>query len=249
MFYIIVANGAVYLVNFMLRADIASALVLIPSRVLNGELWRLITFIAVSPSNNLFFFALFLYFYYMIGLSLENQWGTFRFNIYYIIGILTTIAASFIGRAPATSVYLNTSLFLAFATLFPEFVVRLFFIIPVKMKWLGWLTWAGLAYSFIVTPSLGGRLVVVAPLLNYFLFFGKDIYLTIRYRGRVYYKKIPLKNNTVKLRKAQIKLTRHKCTVCGVSENDDPNMEFRYCSKCSGDYEYCMNHLKDHIHR
>jgi len=246
MLYIVIANAIVFFVDFAFKLDVSVTylMMLIPSRVFSGEFWRLISFVAVPPSTSVFFIIVTLYLNYFIGMSLERQWGSFRMNAYYFIGMISTITVSLAGNAPATAVNLHLSLFLAFARLFPEHRLMLFFIIPVKVRWLGWLAWAGLAFSFVMTGSFMGRMLVVAPLVSYFLFFGKDIFTGIRSR------RVAIRNtNEFRIRKAEAKPAIHKCSICGITELDNPDMDFRYCSKCNGDYEYCMEHLRTHEHR
>ena len=105
--------------------------------ILRGEIWRLITFIFLPPSSSIIWVLFSLYFYYFLGTVLESYWGSARFNIYYAIGILGNIISGFI-LGVATNEYLNLSLLLAFAVLYPEHEILLFFFLPVKMRWIGW---------------------------------------------------------------------------------------------------------------
>ena len=123
-----------------------------------------------------------LYFYYMIGTTLENEWGSFKFNLYYLFGMVGTIIAAFI-TGYGTSFYLNLSLFLGFAYLFPDVEVHLFLILPIKIKWLAYLNWAFFAFT-ILFGSMGERLAVIASLINFFIFFGKDLIDYIKFRRR-----------------------------------------------------------------
>jgi hypothetical protein len=153
--------------------------------------------------------------------------------------IVTTLAAFIIGHG-VTALYLNFSLFLAFAYIYPDFEILLFFIVPVKVKYLAWLNWFFIAFT-VLTAQVADKVAAVVSVSNYFLFFGKDIFAYTRnksfaYRRRRDFKGLPQKS------------TIHKCTLCEMTERDDPRMEFRYCSTCEGDYEYCMKHLKAHEH-
>ena len=242
--YIVIANAAVYVVNFALNVNVYSRLALIPSRVIAGEYWRLLTFVTIPPNSSAIFIFFTLYLSYMIGTTLERQWGSFRLNVYFLTGFLATIAASFIGNSYATAFYIYFSFFLAFARLYPETQFLLFFFLPFKVKWLGWLTWAMLIYLFINGVGLGERLLIIAPLLSYFLFFGKDII-----RGLKSNRRSQVNRNVFIMRKAEAKTAIHKCSICGITEKDNPDIDFRYCSKCNGDHEYCMDHLQNHFHK
>ncbi len=242
MLYIVGINGFVFLLNLFYQNAYA-LFVLDPTRIRQGEIWRLITFIFIPPSSNMLFLFFVLYFYYTIGHTLENEWGSFKFNLYYLIGMLGIIAASFITGDAMVSFYLNLSLFFAFARLYPDFTIRLFFILPLKIKYLAYLNWIIFAYTIIVQP-LPLKISAVVALLNYFLFFGKDIVTRRRQTAVSYYRK---KKYMQDLESAK-PVARHRCEVCGRTELDDPNLEFRYCSKCDGYHEYCMDHLYTHEH-
>lgn len=150
--------------------------------ILHGEIWRIITFIFLPPTGSLIFILLSLYFYYFLGTSLENHWGGARFNIYYGIGILGNIAAGFLTGA-ATNAYLNTSLLLAFAVLYPDMEFMLFFFLPVKVRWIGWAWGLYLIYQLIVI-SWPYKVALVFSFLPFILFFGKTAWLQARMDGR-----------------------------------------------------------------
>ncbi len=140
--------------------------------IMQGQIWRAVTFLFIPPDTNVFFAVFALYFYWLIGKSLDQQWGSFKFNIYYLIGVIGTILGGIITGA-TTNTYLNLSLFLAFAVLFPNFQVLLFFFIPVKIKYLGMLDGALLLFSLIFS-SLPDKIAILVSVLNFILFFGKD---------------------------------------------------------------------------
>ena len=251
--YIIIGTAAAY-VLYLINPAYLSYLYLDPQLVLQGQVWRLITFIFI-PTNvsNPLFLIISLYFYYFIGKALESRWGAFRFNVFYFTGIICAIAAAFILGIYGTPDYLNESLFLAFATLFPEVTVLIFFILPVKVKWLGWLSAGMLLVQFIIAANWRYRFYILISLINYFLFFGPDLYNIIRskIRREAYYKKGKLYTAPRPGAPRTGNVTRvafHRCHICGKTELDDPNMEFRYCSQCGGNYEYCMDHLYNHEH-
>ncbi len=239
--YIVIINFAVYLLQ-MINPTIRNSLALIPQLVFQGEVWRIITFVFIPPNQSIIFIFFALYFYYMIGTGLEQAWGSFKFNIYYLVGVLATVVFSLVTGVPVgEATYLNLSLFLAFAYLYPNFEVLLFFILPVKMKYLAYLDAFLLTYEFVF-GNLSTKLMVLAAIINFLLFFGKDMINYTKNRKHV-------QTNRKKFKVIDINdYVRHKCTVCGITEKDNPDMEFRYCSKCNGHHEYCMKHLKDHKH-
>ena len=250
MLYIILGNIAVYLLC-MFNTSLVFYLYLDPHAVLSGQVWRLIIFFFIPPSlshTQLLMVAISLYFYYFIGRMLENQWGAFRFNVYYFIGVICTIAVSLTFKVTGSTSYLNESLFLAFATLFPEMQVLLFFFIPIKVKWMGIIAAALMIVQFI-TGDWGTKLMILASFLNYILFFGPILWDKIKYgrRKEQYFKKVNYRKEGGKGKIIQ-DVAFHRCCICGKTEKDDPNMQFRYCSQCDGSREYCMDHLYDHVH-
>lgn len=184
-FYIIACNALVFFLDFIQPGGAAiDSLVLYPERILQGEIWRLLTYIFIPPAASPIWIIFVLYFYYLVGTGLEQAWGAFRFNLYYVLGMAGTTLAAFITGAGYTGVYLNLSLFLAFAHLYPDFEVLIFFILPVKVKYLAWLNWALLGFTVIFT-AMPYKIAAVAALVNYFIFFGRDIYRGIKLRRQV----------------------------------------------------------------
>ena len=177
-----------------------------------------------------------------MGSGLERVWGTFRFNLFYFVGLLATSLVSLLTGIGVTADYINLSIFLAFARLYPDFELVLFFVLPIKVKYLAVINWIFIVYTIITAP-LSVKITVLVALANYFLFFGKEILEDLRLRKKVY-------NNRKRFDviRYEGKKTIHQCTICGITEKDDPEMEFRYCSKCAGAYEYCSKHLRDHQH-
>ncbi len=242
MYYVVIINAAVFLLMlFDKKGLVIFNLELFPSLVQEGEFWRLISFIAIPPTTSIIWVVFVLYFYYMIGNALEHEWGSFKFNVYYLIGIIVTAAASMLTNTVGSNLYLNLSLFLAFAYLFPNYEILLFFVLPIKMKYLAWVEVAFVGYS-IITQPWGLKIAAIVSLLNFIVFFGKDILFRILHRGTAYQKKVTFSSKIPK------NYTIHKCCICGCTEKDDAKMEFRYCNDCEGDYEYCMTHLYSHQH-
>lgn len=172
--YIVFLNAVVYVLMLIPGSNLHSRLVLVPELVLRGEIWRLISYIFIPPASSPIFILFTLYFYYMVGTNLEAVWGSFRFNLYYFIGMLGTTIAIFITGGVATPTYINLSLFLAFAYLYPDHQLLLFFILPIKMKYLAYLNWAIIGYS-VLTQPIPYKVAAVVSVINFFLFFGPDM--------------------------------------------------------------------------
>ena len=247
--YIVIGNGIVYLLDLITTFSVSNLLAFNLGAILHGQIWRLITFVFIPDNTSLIFLFFMLYLYYSIGEALEHAWGTFKFNVYYFSGALfTMLATSIVSLITgydfyATASYINLSLFLAYATLFPNVEFLVFYILPVKVKYLAFLDVALLLYSFL-TGNIGVKILVAVSLLNFLIFFGNAIKGT---------KPTQTQKNFRKQRRElkqgdPIKVAFHKCTVCGKTELTDPDMEFRYCSSCNGNYEYCMDHIKNHQH-
>lgn len=256
MLYIVLGNVIVYLLDLFSNGSFSLIAAFSPYDILHGQIWRLASFIFVPDfSNNLFFFALSLYFYYFIGSTLERTWGSGRFTAFYLIGVVMAILVGFLNGAiigfdtPAITTgmsYLNLSLFFAFATLYPDTQFLLFFIVPIKAKWLGWFD-AALFLWAIVTTHFPYNLIPVAAILNYIIFFWEDIARVLHLA------KNRNSKQTVNFKKAtqQVKQQKgylHKCSVCGKTDTDYPDLEFRYCSKCKGYHCYCMDHINNNVH-
>ncbi|MGE5581329.1 MAG: rhomboid family intramembrane serine protease [Bacillota bacterium] len=243
MYYIILLNAAVYfLLLFDRTGTILDALTLQPGLVMQGEVWRLLTFIFIPPSTSPLFILFILYFYYLVGTALEQEWGSFKFNLYYLVGMIATAAGAFLTGGGATGVYLNLSLFLAFAYIYPDYEILIFFILPLKIKYLAWLDWAFIAYTALVYP-VPDKVVAVVSVANYLLFFGKELLQRTNRRREVYYNRKRFRDNQDYTEPA------HVCEFCGMTERTDPQMEFRHCPECDPRYEYCAKHLNAHRHQ
>ena len=254
MLYVIIGNLIAYLLTMLDRTGLFySYLLFSPRLILQGQVWRLISFLFLPVSNNLFLAAISLYFYYFIGRTLEREWGTPKFTIFYLSGVLFHIIGGMIiglltHSAPGISGhYLNLSMFFAFASLYPNMQVLLFFILPIKIRWLALLDAAYFLYGIIrISPPLY-KLSPVIAILNYLLFFSGDLVSSLRHAGG----RRPAK--TVHFRSAaqaakENKGYLHKCAVCGKTDTEYPDLEFRYCSKCNGYYCYCQDHIHNHVH-
>lgn len=259
-----------FILGYMIEIFSPAALELItmdPEKIMHGQVYRLITWVVIPPGSPSIFIIITLMFYFSIGRTLENAWGDFRYTMYILSGIVFTDAGIMItyfvmkllgqadllnlyyeyGLYGASTYYLCMSMFLAYAFMFPDLQVLLYFIIPIKVRWLGYLDIAYLILTILQYGLMGyytGMVTVIMSVLNFILFYfamkGKSrISPAQRKRKRRYHQQV---------RQTQI-LTRHKCAICGQTEEDDPNLEFRYCSRCKGNYEYCQNHLFTHEHK
>ena len=190
--FIVAATGAVYILSLS-RPEFVDRLTLDPLAIRAGEVWRVFTFLFVPSIRQPIWLLLWLFVTYQFAQALEAAWGSFRFCFFYFFGAGATVLASLLAvHAPLSNTSLNTSLFLAFATLYPDLEVLLFFILPVKVKFLAWITWVVIALSFILGDALT-RAAIVASLANYFLFFGPDIGKNVSLRWQVYQNRRRLK--------------------------------------------------------
>ena len=184
--YIVIGQGIVFALLYIwptLGYRLYSLISLTRAGLMRGQIWRLVTFVFTPPSSSPIFFILFaLYFYYMIGIGLENQWGKVKFNLYYLVGMLGSIIAALI-TGYGSNMFLNLSLFFAYAALYPDEQVLLFMILPIKMKYLAVADAALYLYYFIVGGA-STRVTIVLCLLNVVLFLGGDILNTIRRESR-----------------------------------------------------------------
>ncbi len=236
--YLIMGQVLFYFLSMMGKFDLGRV-VLVPVLVLAGEWWRLITFLFIPPLTNLIFAFFAWYMFYLMGGALEGHWGSFRYNLFLLVGYIVTMAVSFLFPLyPATNIFIGGSVFLAFAFLFPDFEVLIFFILPVKMKWLALLTWTTYGYQLFV-GSWSTRLLVLASISNFLLFFGKDILWRMKTGNR------RMVTNAKEI--SGKKEAFHRCAACGVTDLTDPGMDFRYCTDCGG-LGYCKDHILNHEH-
>lgn len=249
----------------LLAPNLVYYITLDPYRILHGQVWRLVTWILIPPSSFDIFTIIMLLFYYNIGTALERTWGTYRYNVYLFTGMLLTVVASFLcmgvaylmtggmsqtvasslfltGSQYFSTYYIGMSIFLGFAMTYPDVQVLLMFVIPIKVKWMGILDVILMVYEMIA-GNLFTRFAVGAALLNVLIF-----YLSTKNLMHLQPKQIKRRAEFNRQVKQSSGITRHKCAICGRTEQDDPNLEFRFCSKCNGNYEYCQYHLFTHEH-
>jgi hypothetical protein len=253
MLYLIIGQVAVFLLDLFTNNLASNMLFFSRAAILYGQVWRLVTFVVVPNASNPFYLLLGCYFYYWIGRMLEREWGTAKFTLFYLSGVVLSIISGMI-LGYASIYYINLSIFLVIATLYSEMQVLLFFVIPVKMKWMALIDVALILVSVIGDLMAGdwvGALMPLASFVNYFIFTWPFWSYRLGLAGRRSDHKVISFNKARKHVHKQAQSTggyRHKCAVCGITDLDDPNMEFRYCSKCDGYYCYCMNHINNHIH-
>ena len=249
-----------YILEYMGRLtgfSVLSWLVLSPYHIVQDQIWRLISWVLIPPpSSNLLFVLIMLMFYYSIGTALERTWGAFRYNLYIFGGIICTVIGAFLlyafggpmisvyGSMAFSTYYINLSIFLAFAASYPDMQVLFMMIIPMKMKWLAYLDIAYLLYD-LIRGNWATRTVIIASLFNFILFFLATRNYTRISPGQMHRRQEFKKAVHPKMAQG---VTKHKCAICGRTEKDGDHLEFRFCSKCNGNYEYCQDHLFTHEH-
>ena len=254
--YIIISYVLGYALMYI-NPGALSMLSLNVTKILQGQVWRLITWIVYPPSTSspLWFVIAILFFYYPISASLEHTWGKFKFTLYILSGMIFTVIAAFIlhfvmggvldglGGIIFSTYYISLSIFLAYSLTYPDMTVLLMFVIPIKMKWMS-IVYAAIVIYDVARYFMNGAwfmaLPIIASLLNFVIFFlgTRDFKRAVNGGSKT----VPFPGNSNGV-------TKHKCAVCGRTEKDDPNLEFRFCSKCNGNYEYCQDHLYTHIHK
>lgn len=285
----IMCYGVGYIIKFI-NPSFLNYLTLNPYAILHGQIWRVITWLIIPPTeSNIFFILIMLLFYYSIGSSLERTWGTYQYNIYIFSGILFTLLGAFLlmgyaylvwgngilggiknsaslysslmfTQAPAdyfayaamafTTYYVNMSIFLGYAATFPEARVLLFFIIPIKVKWMG-IVYAGLMVYEFFLGTIEMKFAIFFSLLNFAVFWLRTRNGGFRVSPKQMKRKMEFNRNynaAAAAGRSGKTVTRHKCAICGRTELDSPDMQFRFCSKCEGNYEYCEEHLYTHTH-
>lgn len=262
MLYISLGTAVVYLMsqisgNFFLY----SFLVFDRNLILHGQIWRLFTYPLTYYNSSLLLTAIALLCYYSLGRAMENIWGTLRFNLFYLTGVVMMDVYCLIFGGQASVYYLNMSLFLSYATLYPDAHFLLFFIIPIR-AWIFALFDLALILLGLFTDPFPYNLFPIISLANYFLFFGKDVLNVVpmswRANARRLVKKAPKaqKPKVIHFDAGSYEASHaapkapynHRCTVCGRTDVSNPELEFRYCSKCKGYYCYCEDHINNHTH-
>lgn len=237
----LIAGQTIFYVMFMTGRLDRSVTWLAADLLLKGEWWRLATFLFDPPLSNPFFAFFAWYLFYLMGTALEEQWGAFRYNVYLLIGCLMTVAVAFLTPAsPVSNVFIGGSVFLAFAFLYPDFTLNIFFVLPVRIKWLALITWLGYGYQ-VLFGGWSTRLLVLASVCNFLLFFARDLRWLVKSGQR----QMARQSRQVSRRDDA---PFHRCTVCGITDKSDPRMDFRYCPDCVGQHGYCQAHIQNHEH-
>lgn len=237
--YVVAGMGMVWLLS-MTRPDVIGRLQLDMDAVRAGQVWRLVTFLFI-PIGSSYWVLINLYFAWWIGSSLEQHWGAFKFNAYYIMGMLGTIVAAAVA-GPQSNTWLDASLFLAFATTFPEVQILLFFILPIRVKWLGILAALPILY-FLAVGDWGTRAAIIAALGNYLVFFGGHWADVLRQRNVIVRQRA--KRETFK---GNEPVFGHRvCAICGKREADGADIRVCSCEKCGGKPRtLCLEHARNH---
>ncbi len=292
--YIIMTYVAGYILSMMQSVgggsygSITGLLMLSPSLILRGQIWRLVSWLLIPPSSLGIFTIIMLFCYYQLGTLLERTWGDFLYNVYIFFGLIMTVVGAFLlyfitGRdyGPMfTTYYVSLSIFLGFAMTFPDQQLLFMFIFPIKIKYLALIDLIYLAYEVITYFRYGAAyglpvlVMIICSLASTILFF----FMTRRYsrfnpkerkrqrdfrramngggpfgtQGRTGSGQAQYRTSGEKIDRHTFgggqKIAVHRCAVCGRTELDSPDLEFRFCSKCNGNYEYCQDHLYTHMH-
>jgi hypothetical protein len=238
--YVVGGMAIIWALSFS-RPEGVERLMLDMHAVRRGEVWRLFTFLFIPPRAQPIWVLVNLYFTWWVGSSLEQHWGAFKFNVYYFIGAIGTIVAALIA-GPTSNMWLDSSLFLAFATTFPDVTILLFFILPIRVKWLGMIAAVGIAFAF----GLGGwgtRASIIAALVNYVLFFGghwRQVLLQRRIGVRQKARREQLRPNTPLF-------GQRVCAICGAREADGADIRVCSCERCGREPRaLCLEHARNH---
>ncbi len=260
--YVILCYIIGYVIEYTMP-DLLNLFTLEPYRIFHSfQVWRLVSWVLIPPSSsNLIFVVIMLFLYYQLGNALEQTWGTFRFNLYIFGGVFFTVLGALLlyviygVNAPVSiggsfsTYYINMTIFLAFAVSYPDMRVMLYFIIPIKMKWMAIVYAALIGYSFLGS-SWGGRVAILASVLNFLIFFAATRNMSgFNPKHRARQKSFQQQVHRAKQARVNPNGAIHKCAVCGRTELDNPSLQFRYCSKCNGNFEYCQDHLFTHTHK
>ncbi len=230
---IVVLFNAVVYVLFFLNPGYVDGLTLEPQKVLSGEVWRLVSYVFIPPPAHPIFIIFALWLLWIFGEGLEQQWGSFRLTLFYLLGMLGTTIAAFLTGGASTNAYLNMTVLFAFATLFPDFTIMLFFILPVKIKWVAFIS-AFLTLGAIVVGDWATRFAIIVAVGNYFLFFGPEFIRSLRARQQVAERRARFESN-----QKSDNEPLYTCAGCGATDQTNPDLEFRvtadgqdYCSDC-----------------
>lgn len=282
MLYIVLGCGVVSAITMLGYTELFSLLCFDREAILQGQVWRLFSYVFTMSGSNILTTLIVLYCTYSLGRAVEMRWGTLKFNLYYLCGILLMDIFAMVfggntylhdfnhgisGSLPMDTsgyyagymmMFLHLSLVLCYATLYPDSQFLLFYIIPIRAWLMSLFYLIYVLYEVIrlTVPVmyLPHNLFPLVALLNYFLFFGKDVgnLLPLTWRTKLNRKK---KAKTAQREPIPFRPSEkskpdysHRCTVCGRTDRTNPELEFRYCSRCSGFHCYCSEHISNHNH-
>ncbi len=244
--HFIVGGMALVFVLSMLRPGFTELLELDLGAVERGEVWRLVTYLFIPRSTSVFWILLSLYWTWWIGNSLDAEWGAFKFNVYYFLGMVGTTLAAFISGRSVGNLDFNLSLTFAFATLAPDYEIFLYFILRVKMKWIALLL-AAVQIVEAVSQGWPERAAIAVSFLNYFLFFGGHLIGLLRSRNvqvRQAARRTSLRTPPPAAAEA---MGGRSCAICGAREEDDADIRVCSCERCGGKpRNLCLMHAKNH---
>ncbi len=261
MLYIAISNVVVFVLDMFSNSAFSNLLYFSLDKLMQGQIWRLVTFILIPEGGGPISVLISCYFYYWIGSSLERQWGTAKFTCYYIGGMLFTLLGTvaigvFFGFSfpVASAHYVNFAMFLAFAMLWPDAQILLFFVIPLKIKYLAYFDLAYFAYCILNYIARGVwyfSILPVVALLNFVIFFWPELlrfFHVNQARRRPEAVRFRSSAAQVKRESRQANTGLRKCAVCGRTNQTNPELDFRYCSRCAGYHCFCSDHIFSHIH-
>ncbi|WP_269542506.1 hypothetical protein [Cerasicoccus fimbriatus] len=235
-FWIMIGQIAVFGFGLLTTFPVEN-LMLYPDLVLKGQIWRVFTFIWESPAISPIWLIFYFWLFYIFGSALEEHWGEFRFNIFILIGMVCTVVASLMNWAllpadikplyAATNWYLMSSVTFAFAIVYPNFELRLYFVLPVKIKWIALFT---IVVWVFTARSIFDWTLMLASLVNVTLFFGRSFFQGAKARNR----RVAHQREQKKIESEAF----HTCIICGKTDKSDPDMEFAYLDGEG----YCEDH-------
>ncbi|MCR5654268.1 MAG: rhomboid family intramembrane serine protease [Lachnospiraceae bacterium] len=276
--YVIICYAVGYMIQLSASlnpviATLYSYITLNPYKILHGQVWRLVSWLLIPPGDLSILTLVVLYCYYSIGTLLERTWGTFRYNVFIFSGIIFTIIGSFVVLLVLSVIalpsggdmevvaqlmssmdsmfstyYVSMSIFLAFAITYPDMRMLFMFIIPIKCKVLGIIYVIMMAYQIIMAFHINLIYGIVTLSVIGFSLLNVLVFFIITRKGFRTPQQFKRQQNFKKRTMQPKGVTRHKCAICGRSEESDPGEEFRFCSKCEGNYEYCSKHIYTHVH-
>ncbi len=247
--YLAVGSGAVWVIGLINRV-LYGYLTFSAAAVLHGQVWRLLSFMLIPASTSWLGFISIL-FYYWIGTTLEQVWGSGKFTFYVLVNMLITLVFGFVMYAfgysiALTAEYIYLAMFFAFAVYFPDMQVLFMMIIPVKMKYLAYLDAAFFVFAVVTNPFPYNTLPIVA-ILGFLLFCGAELFGRLPKRASA--QTVNFRRESARIRREQRdQLYHHKCAVCGRTDTEYPELEFRYCSRCAGYHCFCQDHINNHVH-